>query len=302
MRVSDFFAPAKSATPATRADAEAALRSTVDGDVTSETPTTEIVSGEGDAVLHDTIVQDAPEAGETFEPGLKACGCPEGECRGVTPETVQAAADFAEQKAKAEGVSPGEDRFGEILQSVMDETFGKGIVTVSGPFDGAQETDETSLSVGFDETNDTGKSEEDRFFEELMTMFSKASSENVQRNEPLILGGGNSELPPGLIEAILGPAPKLPPFLPLGNFVKGDRFDDTYRNTERPDPFPFFTALDRGEADFTGISSATAAQIEQDRRDELDDEAFDQERREVVQSLADTMAQLTRLATQVYGE
>lgn len=263
MRVSDFFAP-RSATPATRAEAEAALRSTVEGDVTSETPTTEIVSGEGDAVLNDTIVQEAVPgfSGDTVPETTKSCGCPEGECRGPNPETVSAAVSAAEDKARAEGVTPADARFGEILQEVMTETFGEGIVTVSGPLSDEElaeaEATSTGMSLGYD-VFDGPKLDDEKFFQELLELIGKAPPENTS--------GGVLPMPDGLLEAILSP------------------------KQVSVDPFPFFTNLGREDAD----------RIEQDRREE-DADAFEQEGREVVQSLTATMEQLVRLATTVYGE
>jgi hypothetical protein len=295
MRVADFFAP-RSATPDTRAEAEASLRSTVGNDVTSETPTTEIVSGDGNAILHDTVVHDDSTAlvttgegvpgfsGDSVPETTKACGCPEGECRGATPETVEAAMKVAEEKAKAEGVSPGEPRFGEIIQTTMNETFGEGIVTVSGPFTDEQPTDANTLAFGFDDDGLVGRNDdnldEDEFFKALTELFGKAPPENTT--------SGSMPMPEGLLEAIFasGPPPSELEFL----------------HAQRPlDPFPFFTSLGRDEPDFSRISNQTQARIEQDRRDEEDDEAFDQEGREVIQSLTATMEQLVQLATKIYG-
>jgi hypothetical protein len=276
MRVSDFFAP-RSATPATRAEAEAALRSTVEGDVTSETPSTEIVSGEGDAVLHDTVVQEAVPgfSGDSVSETTKSCGCPEGECRGPNPETVSAAVSAAEDKARAEGVTPTDDRFGEILQEVMTETFGEGVVTVRGPFNDEElaeaQASGPGMSLGYD-VFDGPKLDEEKFFQELMELIGKAPQENVQT------GFGTMTFPPGFVDEILHSFPMPEPLILSG---------------PRPDPFPFFTALGRDEQD---------RQDEQDRREEQDAEDFAQEGREVVQSLTATMEQLVRLATTVYGE
>jgi hypothetical protein len=290
MRVSDFFAP-RSATPDTRSEAEATLRNTAGNDATSETPTTEIVSGEGDAVLHDTIVQDEPVAegvpgfsGDSVPETVKSCGCPEGECRGPNPETVSAAVSAAEDKARAEGVNPGDARFGEILQEVMTETFGEGVVTVSGPLSdeelAAAEASSTGMSLGY-EVSDAPSLDEEKFFQELLELIGKAPPQNVQT------GYGTMQMPEGLLEAILGSPRRDGDSL----IARRPSIEDTFANTERPDPFPFFSSLGRDEPDYSRLHI-----------DEEDDKSFEQEGREVVQSLTATMEQLVRLATTVYGE
>lgn len=107
----------RSATPATRQDAEDALREAVSGTAAnSDTPTVEIVSGDGNDVLHDTVVQD--DEGQNVDGGAFQHD-PFGQDE--VSLLMTKAIDTAIAEAEPKGILPDNPEFGTILDRIFKE-------------------------------------------------------------------------------------------------------------------------------------------------------------------------------------